>query len=525
MNLHLSNRQLFLFGLFVLIIGVAIGSICLTYPFGRDQGIYAYAGKMLLEGKMNYSYVFDLKPPGIHFLFAASQFILGESMFNTRIFDILWQSLTAFILFIVSFRMTGNKVLSIIASFIYLMLYFRLDYWHTLQADGMLNLPFAISVLLLILSNERHSFLKIFFAGVLLGIALIFKYTIAAFLPMAILCMLFSVKDLMSLRVKNALIYSAGITVIVIAVGLIYFFTGSFKEMIDIQFVQTPLYTKIAYETESGDFIFKHIVRLFTGSVYSPLIALSVISFTILAFKKKLTFEKFLLFGWIVSSLLSLIIQWKFYYYHFLVIMAPIAIGSVYSVYIITDLVKVQNKKYAITAFIGLFVGYTAFASSPYYNNYSNLFALLSGMTTIKDVYISNGTTTDSVFTIKKTLNAVEKVNQFTNSDDKIYVWGFDPLVYYLSGRKCTSRFIYNFPLLWRGENTAFRNEFISVLKKDPPKLILVAQGDPLYFISGYNEDSKQLLERFSELKNFLSEKYVFRSRVEDFEYYELKAW
>ena len=152
-----------LYGLVILLIGAVIGSVSLTYPFGRDQGIYAYAGKLLLEGKMNYKYVFDLKPPGIHFLFALIQFINGESMLSARIFDIVWQSLTGFFIFLIAYKLSLNKILSLISAFLYLLLYYRLDYWHTLQTDGSLNLFFAVSVLLLISSFESHSFLKIFF--------------------------------------------------------------------------------------------------------------------------------------------------------------------------------------------------------------------------------------------------------------------------------------------------------------------------------------------------------------------------
>ena len=126
---------------------------------------------------------------------------------------------------------------------------------------------------------------------------------------------------------------------------------------------------------------------------------------------------------------------------------------------------------------------------------------------------------------IKKTFNAIDYVNQHSNADDLIYLWGYDPLVYYLSGRKCVSRFIYNVPLLWKGENTEFRKEFMIEMNKKNPKLILVASGDPLYFISGYNEDSKQLLERFAEFSAFIREKYVFKKRIDDYDYYELKNW
>lgn len=310
---------------------------------------------------MNYLYVFDLKPPGIHFLFAFAQFIAGESMFNIRIFDILWQSLTALTIFFISARLTGSKALSVISAFMYILLYFRLDYWHTLQADGMLNLPFALSVLLILSSEHVHSFVRIFFAGLLFAVALIFKYTVISFLPLLFVSIFFFSSGLRSLKFKNILVYSAGIVVFGAAVFFLYFFTGALDELINVQLVQTPIYTQIAYETETPGYISSQVVRLFTISVYAPLIWLSLLVFTGLILKKKFNFGIAVLLSWFLSSLFSLIFQWKFYYYHFLVIIPPLVIGSsLFAGSILSNIKKVSKKKYSAAVMLILLAGFTA---------------------------------------------------------------------------------------------------------------------------------------------------------------------
>ncbi len=524
MGLSLSNRQLLIYSLVILLISAVIGSVSLTYPFGRDQGFYAYTGKLFLEGKMNYLHVFDLKPPGSHILFAIEQLIFGKSMFSARIFDILWESLTAFVLFIITFKLTGKKFLSLIPAFLYLLLYYRMDYWHSMQADGFLNLPFALSVLLIISSYERHSFIKIFFAGTLFAIALILKYTVIVFLPLALLSFLISNKEIRSLKFKNAIVLFTGFSFFCIIVLLLYYFTGALKELIDVQFVQSSLYAKIAYDTETKEFIYNQLIRLFGFSVYAPLIFSSFIAFTYLKIKKKLSSPNLLVLFWIIASLLSLIIQWKFYYYHFLAIIAAISVGSVLIFSYLKDTYSSKAKILNI-GFIGLFLLYFAYALKPYISNYDSLLSYVSGKETLKELYIKNGITTDSVFMMKKTLNAIEFVNENTVQGDNIYLWGYDPLVYYLSGRDCASRFVYNVPLLWKGENNEFRKEFINAINTANPKLIIIASNDPIYFISGYNEDSKQLLERFSEFKEILNNKYIFKERIDDYDFYELKNW
>lgn len=509
----------------LLVFVALIGSVSLTYPFGRDQGIYAYAGKLLLEGKMNYKEVFDLKPPGIHFFFSFIQLVSGESMLNARVFDILWQFLTAVIVMIISSRLTRSVYLPLLSAILYVFLYYRLDYWHTLQADGALNLFFALTVLLVISSFYSHSFIKIFAAGLVFGTALLFKYTIISFLPLLLVCFLLSKSELRSLRIKNVIVFLAGLIFAAVSVVLLYQFTGALPELINVQFIQTPLYTSIAYETESGGYIFSQLLKLFVYSVYAPLIWLTVAAIFLLAKAKKPDFPSLVIFAWAAASLFSLMIQWKFYYYHFLVIIAPLAVASVYAVALLLEKLPGKRKNTARLALAILFFAFAGYAFKPYLTSYPVLLSVVNNDRTLKEAYEYNGFTTDSVFMISKTLRAVDKVEKETEITDNIFVWGFDPLVYYLSGRKCTSRFIYNFPLLWKGENSSLKSEFMNKINADPPKMILVAKNDPLLFISGYDEDSKKLLDRFTEFKFVIDSKYTFETTIDEFDYYKLRNW
>lgn len=511
--------------LVLLALAALIGSVSLTYPFGRDQGIYAYAGKLLLEGKMNYKEVFDLKPPGIHFFFSFIQLVSGESMFSARMFDIFWQFLTAVIVMVISSRVTRSVFLPLLSGFLYIFLYYRLDYWHTLQADGALNLFFALTVLLAISSFYSHSFLKVFASGLVFGIALLFKYTIISFLPLLLICFMFSKRELTSLRIKNVIVFLTGLVFILLSVVLLYQFTGALPEFINVQFVQTPLYTSIAYETESGVYIFSQLLKLFIYSVYAPLIWFTAGALFLLARAKQLNFTSLVIFVWVAASLFSLIIQWKFYYYHFLVIIAPLAVASVYFIALL--LAKLPEKrKFTVKIVLAVFfIAFAGYAFKPYLISYPVLYSVISKQRTMNQAYELNGFTQDSVFMISKTFKAIDKVKKETEITDNIFVWGFDPLVYYLSGRKCTSRFIYNFPLLWKGENSALKSEFMSRINANPPKMILVAKNDPLLFISGYDEDSQKLLDRFTEFKSVIDSKYAFETTIDDFDYYKLRNW
>ncbi len=228
----LTNKHLVFIFTLILIAGVILGSASLLYPFGRDQGIYAYAGQMLLQGKIDYKYVFDLKPPGVHFVFALGQLIFGKSMMGMRMFDILWQSVTGFVLFIIIYKLTKSKLAGFLSSVLYIFLYYRLDYWHTLQADGFLNLPFALSILFVLLSDKEKYTSLLLAAGVLFGITILFKYTLFIFLPLLVIILIF--QPGLQNRIKKVFLYLAGFVIINLLDVSLYLFAGALDEFIDI---------------------------------------------------------------------------------------------------------------------------------------------------------------------------------------------------------------------------------------------------------------------------------------------------
>jgi hypothetical protein len=517
----LTNKQLVLIFILVLIAGIILGSGSLLYPFGRDQGIYAYAGQLLLQGKIDYKYVFDLKPPGVHFVFALGQLIFGKSMIGMRMFDILWQSVTGFVLFIIIYKLTKSKLAGLLSSVLYIFLYYRLDYWHTLQADGFLNLPFALSILFVLISYEKKYAVPLLTAGALFGITILFKYTLIIFLPLLIIIFIFQPDS--QNRIKKIFLYLGGFVIINLLAASLYLFAGALDEFIDIQFVQTLLYAKIGYETESTGFITANVLRLFFGSVYSPLIWFSVLLAIYLLTTKQFSYKYSVIFGWIASSIIGLIIQWKFFLYHFLVIIPAISAGA--SLFI-ANVNERYRKRFRIMTPIScaiILVCYFSFGFKPYISNYADLSDYLKGSKTINQLYEEKGFTNDSAFMIAKTFRAIEFVKQNTSENSGIYVWGFDPLIYYLSGRHCISRFVYNFPLYWKENNEKFQTEFMKDLNKEKPELILVSQHDPLYFISGFKGDSKDMLERVPGFKTFIEQNYEYAARIDDFSFFKIR--
>ena len=76
-----------------LVISFVIGAPSLLYPFGRDQGIHAYVGASILDGKLPYRDVFVQKGPFGFLIYSLTTALTGPTTWGIRLFDLAWQAL------------------------------------------------------------------------------------------------------------------------------------------------------------------------------------------------------------------------------------------------------------------------------------------------------------------------------------------------------------------------------------------------------------------------------------------------
>ncbi len=62
----------------------------LRYPIGEDHATFCMIGQGILEGKLPYRDLWDIKPPGIYYVYALIVKIFGPVMWCLGVVDILW---------------------------------------------------------------------------------------------------------------------------------------------------------------------------------------------------------------------------------------------------------------------------------------------------------------------------------------------------------------------------------------------------------------------------------------------------
>lgn len=113
------------------------GLPALLYRVGHDQGMFFYIGREWLRGSIPFRDAFDVKPPGIYALFAASIAVFGEHQWSPRLAELLAVLASGAMLALVVRRDSPRRPGEIGAAALLVASYYYTlyDHWDTTQAE------------------------------------------------------------------------------------------------------------------------------------------------------------------------------------------------------------------------------------------------------------------------------------------------------------------------------------------------------------------------------------------------------
>src|SRR5882757_5299589 len=96
--------------LFVLAVLLFVGFIrvrLLEMPLERDEGEYAYAGQLILQGVPPYELAYNMKLPGTYFVYAAGMAVFGQTIAGIHLTLIVASSVTIILMFLLGRKLSG----------------------------------------------------------------------------------------------------------------------------------------------------------------------------------------------------------------------------------------------------------------------------------------------------------------------------------------------------------------------------------------------------------------------------------
>jgi hypothetical protein len=511
-----SRRHLALEMAAALLVVLYLGGPTLLYPFGRDQGEYAYTASAALAGKVVYRDVFDVKPPLTHIVHEAALLTFGHSMAAIRIFDLLWQCATVLTIVWIARRCFRRKFVGLAAGTIYAVLYYSASFWGTAQTDGFIGLPAALAMAAFLVARDRDRDRDSFACGLWIGVAVLFKYPIGILLPfLAGLAIL--PRDSRSLR--RGLLLGLGFAVPLTVCVAVMVGQGAFDDFLQIQRHFISHYN--GRRLDSGGSLL--------GPLFHPSLANATIWFATAAAvvglirkRQRPELEIVPVVLWLAAALIHLVVQQKYYGYHRLPLLGPQSILIAYMPFVASDAAcAVWRPMRTIVAvasavlFLGMIVRHPAPRGLA---EQASLHDLLAGRRSLPTAAEYEAAAPS--YGVGATIAAARYLREHSGPDDKVFIWGFETTVYFLAERTCASRFIYNFPLYGDFGWPELRDEFLAEMDAAPPLYLVVVHGDAMPWVTGTGKDSADALKEFEGLSGLLDSRYRWEADVEGFAFH-----
>lgn len=513
-----------------LVIAFASLSI-LLFSFGRDQGIYAVVGDTILDGGMPYRDAWDFKPPGIFLTYALAQGLFGKSMLAIRMLEVLGLIGTAFGLQRLGQVFFDRPKAGLVAAALAALVHAELEFWHTAQPETFGGyLTVAALVVVTLEPTQHRRWLVPLGTGALFGLCALFKPPLGGGI---LVCGAYALtREQLRAASFPRLLRCAGLLVLgfaaPIALVLIWIAArGAWPACYWTFHDFVPGYTKLNWsDANAAAMLYYALEEVFFK--FSALAAFGVIAAISMAPLHAREREGiFLMLGIIAIHLTGITMQAKFFPYHYaatLVLVCFLAGLGLYKLFR-RCLVAGPGSLLALSAFVVVAIWMRDAARDlpqGFWERSSLRLSLL-----LRQGQFRGRSDLDRELSVVADYNldadrqVALEIRSHSGSEDPIFIWGFEPSIYFLAERPLASRWLYNVPQRSQWQRSFARGELLRDLSTNRPKLIVVQRRDVFPSVTGSSIDSKDELVHFPELKSLLDTQYRKAKEIEDFEIYE----
>ncbi len=505
----------------------------LLMSFGRDQGIYATVADGILHGKMPYRDLWDFKPPGIFLVYALAQAVFGRSMLAPRLLEV-----AGLLGMVVAFRSLAGKFfglqrIGIIGGALAALIHAELGFWHTGQPEAFGGFLTAYALVVTVGDyNRRRAWIAWAGMGAIFGFCFLLKPPLGGG---ALVCAAYLARREFQRTARRrsavwpVLVAGLGSLVPIAAVLLWIKLRGAWPAFDWTFFHFTPGYTRLSWHGQNpAGMLYYGLLEAFFK--FSALAAFGVLAaFIIRPLHTREREGLYLVLGIISVQIAGIVMQAKFFQYHYSATLPFIAFIAGLGLY------KLWRR-----CLPGGAGGVLAFASFLVVAAYmrtavTDLPGSFWHRSMVRMEYLLGKTSYSSRELLDRELYYVADYNldadrrvaldiaQNTPKNARIYVWGFEPVIYWISQRQPSSRFIYDVPQRARWQRAYARQLLLQDLHRHPPDVIVVERNDVFSWVTGDNRDSAHALETFPKLDKLIDEHYRQTKRIEDFTLYERK--
>ena len=439
-------------------------------PFERDEGEYAYAGQLINQGVPPYQEVYNMKFPGVYYMYALSFRLFGEGVYAPRYLVLVFQLIGSLYLFFLGRRLI-NPLAGLLSSVAFMLFNLTLALQGTQANAEHFVVGFLIpSLYLLYRGVEEEAWPNIFLSGILAAIACLMKQHAAIFTTVGIIWILY-IHRLRSFKYLAAFAVG-GIIPVLLMFGFLwhagvwdrfYFLTIQYaREYVGVVPFNAGVKQLSPVKHDGGNLSYLLVWFVSAG----------VLGLMLPSPKPKVRLFFLLL---LLASSLSVMPGFYFRRHYFLMMVPVFSLLFAYTAFQLSAFLN-GKVRYAVLSVYALFSAAFVFIYQ------RDCFFMLSPEGVIESMY--HGTP------FAPSGKIADYIKGHSQPGDRICMVGAEPQLFFLSQRRSASGYIYIYPLL---ENQKYAgrmtDEFIAQSEHYQPAILVYSSKS--VFEDGYNHESR----------------------------------
>jgi hypothetical protein len=469
---YLFEKDIFIYALlgttllFILIARIHL----LSFPLERDEGEYAYMGKLILDGHPPYTLAYNMKLPGTAYMYAIMMAIFGRSAVGIHLGFTCMTLVSVFLVFLISLNFV-SKIGSVISAATFgimgtasHLLGQAAHATHFVIFFTLVGLYF----LLQLYKSDRNRLLKYFVSGFFFSLAFICKQSGLFFVLFGATVIVINgirVKPLSGL-LKSLLLFSGGVALPIIILLLYLKMFGDFEKFwfwtvtyLSKYSVQIPFSRALERFTEGVS----SVTAGYTLAGYTALWITSLVGIPLICINKWTYQKKIIILSLLFFSFLT-ILPGLYFRCHYFITLLPVA-GLLIAVFFdfFNDFF-IQKLKSPNLVFLSLFT-FILLAGTGIYADKGYLFKV-NPKTECKLMYRTNP--------FVESLEIANFLRQNSGRNDKIAVLGSEPQIYFYADRYSATGYIYTYNLVeLHSYALSMQKEMAKEIELSKPRYIL----------------------------------------------------
>jgi Dolichyl-phosphate-mannose-protein mannosyltransferase len=475
-----------------LVIGIRVR--LLGVPLERDEGEYAYAGQLLLQGIPPYKLAYNMKFPGTYAAHALIMAIFGQSAVGIHLGLLLVNLGTVALIYSLGKRLINSIVGGVAAATYALLSLSPSVLGLAAHATHFVVLPAVGGAMLLLIRPDRPQRpWRLFIAGVLSGIAGLMKQPGFYFALFGAVYLFFS--DIRgNANVKRAalrnLVFGFGVILPLIITCLVLYFTGAFDQF---------WFWTIKYAHEYVALVpISAAARIFTSSARDamgaswPLWALAGVGLLACFVHKRGRENLPFLLGLLLSSALALCSGFYFRPHYFVLVLPVISLLVGVAVGALSGLLQ---RRVRMLRFVSLLL--FACALCALVIGERDVFFYFSPLQVSRLLYWGDA--------FPECARVADYTRDHSRPGDSIAVLGSEPEIYFYSHRHSATGYIYTYPLMEPQKYAhQMQLQMIREIESARPRYLISVSGNQSWL---RRSESEQLI--FAWANRYLAENYL----------------